>query len=372
MSSSSGPSKWAYPDSERLWKLAHKIEERQLWAGYLSEQEHMIWRKALRNKDTWVAFLAGHGEGLDPNETQDTVDIANVTSKAGGNGDKGADPVNTAFRARAMLFDCSIRQLFPSRAADDLMNFDIEDQDGNDNQISNAIVDNKPKTREIEEDNYDEDEDEASGSAAPLASETQDGDNSIDNLGMSRILRSSFADEPPPLPEIKSFPIDTYYHTLEHDRVAMLELQTVEELNRQNNQEGSANGTQSSLQHVNFGAANLSLKHLLSKIDANRDKMNLTDAELRKLFSDVRKNRSNSKWASDDLIGREELYEALESMLKKIMADRNALPFMSKVRRLQAPDYYNIIKRPMDLGTIQRNLRTGTYFKSKAQFMEEL
>jgi len=152
----------------------------------------------------------------------------------------------------------------------------------------------------------------------------------------------------------------------------MLELQTVEELNRQNNQEATGNGTQSSLQHVNFGAANLSLKHLLSKIDASRDKLNLTEAELRKLFSDVRKNRSNSKWASDDLIGREELYEALESMLKKIMADRNALPFMAKVRRQQAPDYYNIIKKPMDLGTIQRALRGGTHFKSKAQFMEEL
>jgi transcriptional activator SPT7 len=59
-------------------------------------------------------------------------------------------------------------------------------------------------------------------------------------------------------------------------------------------------------------------------------------------------------------------------MLKKIMADKNAYPFLAKVRRMQAPDYYNIIQRPMDLGTMQRNLKTGTHFKSKAQFMEEL
>ena len=191
-------------------------------------------------------------------------------------------------------------------------------------------------------------------------------------------------DDTPPLPQIKSFPIDTYYHTLEHDRVAMLELQTVEvfpnllhiltwqELNRQNSTEATANGTQNSLQNVNFGAANLSLKHLLSKIDSKRDALALTDAELRKLLSDVRKNRSNSKWASDELIGREELYEAIESMLKKIIADKNAYPFLAKVRRMQAPDYYNIIRRPMDLGTMQRNLKTGTYFKSKAHFLEEL
>jgi len=163
----------------------------------------------------------------------------------------------------------------------------------------------------------------------------------------------------------------------------MLELQTIEvspcrplfltakkELNRQNNTEAST--TQYSLQNVNFGAANLSLKHLISEIDSKRDQLSLTEPEFRKLLSDVRKNRSNSKWASDELIGREELYEALESMLKKIMADKNAYPFLAKVRRMQAPDYYTVITRPMDLGTMQRNLKTGTYYKSKAQFLEEL
>jgi transcriptional activator SPT7 len=145
---------------------------------------------------------------------------------------------------------------------------------------------------------------------------------------------------------------------------------TFKELNRQNSTEATA--THNSLQNVNFGAANLSLKHLLSKIDSKRDALALSDAELRKLLSDVRKNRSNSKWASDELIGREELYEALESMLKKLMADKNAYPFLAKVRRMQAPDYYNVIHRPMDLGTMQRNLRTGTYYKSKALFLEEL
>jgi transcriptional activator SPT7 len=59
-------------------------------------------------------------------------------------------------------------------------------------------------------------------------------------------------------------------------------------------------------------------------------------------------------------------------MLKKIIADKNAYPFLAKVRRMQAPDYYNIIRRPMDLGTMQRNMKTGTYFRSKAQFLEEL
>lgn len=114
------------------------------------------------------------------------------------------------------------------------------------------------------------------------------------------------------------------------------------------------------------------MKYLLAKIDSKRDTLALTESELRKLFSDVRKNRSNSKWASDDLVGREELYEALEPMLKKIMNDKNAYPFSIKVRRAVAPDYYNVIKHPMDLGSMQRNLKTGTYYKSKQQFLNDL
>jgi len=142
-------------------------------------------------------------------------------------------------------------------------------------------------------------------------------------------------------------------------------------MKRQNSSE-AGNGSLNSLQNVNFGAANLSLKYLLNKIDSKRDELNITGVELRKILSDVRRNRSNSKWASDELIGREELYEALESMLKKISAHKDAYPFLAKVRRVQAPDYHNIIKRPMDLGAMSRNLRTGTYYKSKAQFMEEM
>jgi len=185
MSTSDSPSKWAYPDPERLWKVAHKIEEKQLWAGYLSEQEHIIWRKALRSKDAWNVFLSGHGEGLDPEESQDSVDIANGTNKSGGNSDKPPDPVSTAFRARSMLFDSSIRKLFPSQSGDDLMNFDFEDIEAEERNMVNGVVEHKPKTREIEEDDYDEDEDEASSTTVQQTSIVQATDTSMDNLGIS-------------------------------------------------------------------------------------------------------------------------------------------------------------------------------------------
>src|SRR5215471_9209206 len=97
--------KWISPDSERLWKLANKIEDKQLWAGYLSEQEHSIWRKALRKRETWTAFLEGHGEPLETGEGQESGEIMNgegIPPKTDDNGEKIADPLTTAFRARVM------------------------------------------------------------------------------------------------------------------------------------------------------------------------------------------------------------------------------------------------------------------------------
>src|SRR5271154_6470289 len=148
------------PNSERLWKLAHKIEDKQLWAGYLSDAEHSIWRKALRRRDTWNAFLEGRGEAFETGESQESGEIVNGTTKADDNGEKIADPVTTAFRSRVLLFEVSVRKLFPTRTGDNLEEFDI-DEISDDVGAAEPVVE-KPKTREIEEDDYDDDEDEES------------------------------------------------------------------------------------------------------------------------------------------------------------------------------------------------------------------
>lgn len=171
---------WISPDSERLWKLAHRIEDKQLWAGYLSEQEHSIWRKALRKRDTWTAFLEGHGEPLETGENQENNEIMNegVPPKTDDNGEKIADPVTTAFRARVMLFEFVVRKLYPSPSGEDLMDFDIDDilED-----VEAKVMEQKPKTRDIEEDDYDADEEDE---PMPVAeSSNHDPDLSMDNIG---------------------------------------------------------------------------------------------------------------------------------------------------------------------------------------------
>lgn len=60
----------------------------------------------------------------------------------------------------------------------------------------------------------------------------------------------------------------------------------------------------------------------------------------------------------------EELCEALLPTLEKLMhQDPESIPFRSPVDpiTLGIPDYLDIIKKPMDLGTVEKKLRKGEY-----------
>jgi transcriptional activator SPT7 len=173
----------------------------------------------------------------------------------------------------------------------------------------------------------------------------------------------------------------TLFYTLESDRDAMLEQQKLDELDRQVETEMSgqlasapvvgvpAAPQQGTLSNTNLGASSLTLKHLIARIDAQRDKVHASDAQLRSLISEVRKNRS--KWANEDRVGQEELYESVEKVLMELKACEHAHPFLQRVNKREAPDYYNIIKQPMDIGTMMKKLKQLVY-KSKKDFVDDL
>ncbi|KAH0529514.1 hypothetical protein TsFJ059_004249 [Trichoderma semiorbis] len=172
----------------------------------------------------------------------------------------------------------------------------------------------------------------------------------------------------------------TIIYTLENDRTAMLEQQQLEDSEKQlqaemeNNQSAGATGSQvanqGSLSSANLGASSLTLKHLIARIDMKRDQVKASDAELRLLMNEVRKNRS--KWASEENVNQEELYEALEKVLTELKAHTEySTPFLTRVNKRDAPDYYNFIKNPMDLGTMTKKLKSLTY-KSKTEFVVDL
>ncbi|CAG7989904.1 unnamed protein product [Penicillium olsonii] len=174
----------------------------------------------------------------------------------------------------------------------------------------------------------------------------------------------------------------TIFYTLENDRDAMLDQQRLEESERQveaeisgqanmggNSTQGASNGY-SSLSNTNLGASSLTLKNLIARIDKKRDRVQASDAELRSLLSEVRKNRS--KWANEDKVGQEELYEACEKVLSELKAmTEHSTAFLTRVNKRDAPDYHAVIKHPMDLGSMTKKLK-GLQYRSKQDFVDDL
>jgi len=145
---------------------------------------------------------------------------------------------------------------------------------------------------------------------------------------------------------------NTVFYTLENDKDAMLEQKKLEESERLvdaemgvtgvsgSNVNGEVSAQQGTLSQTNLGASSLALKNLIRVIDGNRDRVPATDSELRNLFSDVRKGRG--KWASEEKVGQEELYEAAETVLNTLRGfTEHSSPFLTRVNRKEAPDYSN-------------------------------
>ena len=271
------------------------------------------------------------------------------------------------------------------------------------------------KKRKLEDDDYDEydddDEDEDDDSNAAKSSPLKDKPNKVHLVADTT---SSPVPRPAPLPTASSDPAKiasklgalkqnegaedarkkleeskrkeietvrnmsrTMFFTLENDRDAMLDQQRLDDAERraEAEAEGHANRQnaamqQGSLSKANLGASSLTLKNLIARLDEHRNLVHATESELRALMSEVRKNRS--KWASEDKVGQEELYEAAEKVLTELKAHtEHSTPFLNPVKKKDAPDYYVIIKYPMDLGTMTKKLKQLAY-KSKKEFVDDL
>ncbi|XP_074602431.1 nucleosome-remodeling factor subunit NURF301-like [Brevipalpus obovatus] len=62
---------------------------------------------------------------------------------------------------------------------------------------------------------------------------------------------------------------------------------------------------------------------------------------------------------------------ALKSLLKDLKGFRSAWPFLKPVDAIAVPDYYQIIKKPMDLSNMERKLEASSYL-SLAQFIGDI
>lgn len=233
----------------------------------------------------------------------------------------------------------------------------------------------KKAKRAIDEDDYDDDDEDEDEPAQPapkpqssaaaantllspsksgsspvhsVTSPGKQGDKSKDKPGEDAIKKLEEARTATEEAARRSF--HTIFHTLENDRAAMLEQQQLEDSEKQLQAEMDHNHhpnhshnhapNQGSLSSANLGASSLTLKHLIARIDMKRDQVRASDAELRLLMNEVRKNRS--KWASEENVNQEELYEALEKVLTELKAHTEySTPFLNRVNKRDAPNYYN-------------------------------
>ena len=289
------------------------------------------------------------------------------------------DPTVAKFRALYEQSEQRISALFRSPGEDsgehngvvgaDAMSYSAIGQ-------SQDIIPPPAKKRKLDDDYDDFDDDEDDDTPLPTQPSPLKGKG---NLTASTLLRPSFLSRPPSessrmgerasapksqkeeaedarkkLEEAKKAEIEAVkrssrlgFFTLENDRDAMLDQQRLDEADRR--AEAEAEGTtghqnaanqQGSLSSANLGASSLTLKNLIARIDQKRSKVTATESELRALMNEVRKNRS--KWANEDKVGQEDLYEAAEKVLNELKAmSEHSSAFLTKVNKRDAPDYSN-------------------------------
>lgn len=304
-------------------------------------------------------------------------------------GDLGAeeDPRLAVFRRLYTTSEARLNSLFEGKEGyQDRKQIREEEQETQQNEeiIEKAPLQAGPPTKKaarvIDEDDYDEsdesDEDDASNvsplksrstvpavnlalSSAAMLREVSSSSTPASVKGVASSIagktteeaRRKLEDDKKATEDAAKRSFHTLFYTVENDRDAMLEQEKLEETERLvdvemgghgNDADGAAGGNarQGTLSQSNLGASSLTLKNLIRHIDARRQLVDATDMDLRALMSEVRKNRS--KWASEDKVGQEELYEAAEKVLNELRAmTEHSGPFLSRVAKKDAPDYYH-------------------------------
>lgn len=72
--------------------------------------------------------------------------------------------------------------------------------------------------------------------------------------------------------------------------------------------------------------------------------------------------------ARDD---RSLLHDSLERLVHDLRAQSHSAAFLARVNKRDAPDYYDVIKNPMDLGLMLKNVKSGKY-RNKEAFRKDL
>ncbi|KAI8364636.1 uncharacterized protein BYT42DRAFT_589889 [Radiomyces spectabilis] len=311
--------------------LATHLYDNCLHVTFLTSSEAQYFEDAVRSYHDWVTFITCREKPASASATGTLLTEAQIA----------------AFRVRAMLSDQFIAYTYSSTRLcchDTHVNFNMIFEKARliTSQIDDLSASEHSMPTHDTSRNYDQNENMAE--ASPHA----------DLMIMS---------------DTEVIPLQCVYHTLEEDLATMIEQRKIQEFEAKQALTQAADkqkGDALSLSIMNANG-NLNLKYLLKGIAANRHQMSLSDRELEHLLSDFKSQRP--KWSQDEKSTQEEMYEKVLNELKNFT--EHSTPFLNKVQRRDAPDYYDVIKRPMDLGTVTKKLKSNQY-KSKKEFADDL
>lgn len=397
-------------DPARLLQLAKTLHEKNAFDKSLTDFQLQILTQVLQrdNVELWSNFLDGNCYlRVSKNEDSD----ATAKGDTDENIEEGNECINQiALHLRYLLWEKAIDYYYDKKKLQEGLPMPVIEELSDEtelieslDQIPHTASNNQDtsappaqKTVRDEEDDYDDDDDElddgptangdVEGSRTALEynedglvvltipkavfskASADDSEQELEKSQSSEDLSSSSALLEEQEAMIKSF--NKVYHNFEYDRETLIKRRKLEKSDMQleslKTLEDSATGSIP----IHLGVASHSLKHLLSAIQERREDIALNDFELRNLFMDVRKNRG--KWANDERVGQEELYEACEKVLLDLRGyTEHSTPFLNKVSKREAPNYGLIIKEPMDLNTVMKKLK-GLSYNSKQEFVDDL
>lgn len=393
-------------NEENLFLLAKKLNSKRFFDNFVTETQLKILHHivALDDPVVWQNFISGNCYLQIENKT-DLVAVEDGTTMIRA----------LAMHVRYLLWEKAVDYYYESQTMGDLEEVSedfalLNDLDDTTNSAKRPAepVAPAPKPAREEEDDYDDDDDDDDDGDQPMdsAPDTQ-GDHKSDieynddgqvliKVPASELAPKESVHESHPevadlepaaaepgqnqLPaeihgtldeQVKLKEFNKVYHNFEFDRDTLIKRRKLERSDKKlQEQKEKEEPQKDGAVPINLGAATLSLQHLIGTIQHRRDDVPLTDFELRTLFMDVRKNRG--KWANDERVGQEELYEACEKVILELRGmTEHSTPFLNKVLKREAPNYALIIKKPMDLNTVMKKLK-GLQYNSKQEFIDDL
>ncbi|KAJ3409100.1 Transcriptional activator spt7 [Chytridiales sp. JEL 0842] len=349
------------------WAIAKRMAINGRWTAYLSPDEGRIFLQAIGNESSWNAFLQNPSSLADPSDSWSSFPPSAFPSEH-----SSAAAIQLAsFRIRAMLSEQLMFKLYGSEWVSAVIN-PQEDDDMIILQHSNADLDSSQDppttTREL------------NGADAEPSVETNQNVHQGDQPAIVTAKSDQEGDATTSSGEVPTgdtfatvVPIDDMYYSLEYDLEAIRlanEAMAIKEAIEEKETPNVVDRTSASsiVQKEEMQKPSEEVPGLQYLFEVIKQAIEPEKAKEMKITIEKLK-QSRSKWAHDYRIGQEQLYEALERTLNDLKNYSVGLP--ATLNKRDVPDYYDIIKKPMDLGTMTKKLQALQY-NSKEEFAEDL